>query len=89
MTPDNKGNIYVVDTSGHVWVAQPNSTATPFATLPFAPAADHADGLVVDNVKERLYVDYYDTNEILVYSIKPGATYGTIIHKMCNTTTCP
>jgi len=89
MAPDNKGNIYFVDTSGEVWVAQPNSTATFFATLPFVPGAGNTNGLVVDNVKERLYVANYEGSEILVYSNKPGATYGTIIHKICTTTTCP
>ncbi len=41
--------------------------------------------MAVDNVKQRLYVSNRAGNEILVYSTKSGATYGTLIHTIPTT----
>ena len=79
MAPDSLGNVYVVDFSSNVWLIQPNSTATLFATLPFVQTF----GIAVDNVKKRVYIDNPGGNQILVYSTS-GSTKGMLIHTIHN-----
>jgi len=49
-------------------------------TLPFSQAF----GIAVDNIKKRVYFSDFFGQQIVVYSIAPGATYGTLIHTMHN-----
>jgi hypothetical protein len=81
LTPDNLGNIYVVDGTNTVYIEHPDLSATTFVTLPFTGCF----GIVLDSVHQHLYVSNTLGNQILVYSTKPGATYGTLIHTIPTT----
>ena len=52
LTPDNLGNIYVVDGTNTVFIEHPDLSATTFVTLPFAGCF----GIALDSVHQHLYV---------------------------------
>jgi NHL repeat len=84
---DNKGGEYEAATfSGNTVVYNfvGGVTSATFVSLPFTPSFNEC-GMAVDNVKQRLYVSNRAGNEILVYSTKSGATYGTLIHTIPTT----
>jgi DNA-binding beta-propeller fold protein YncE len=66
---DAKGNIYMGNLDGSVWINSPLAYEYQFLQLSFVPS-----GIAIDNVRGRVYFSNYNGNSISVYS-----TTGTLL----------
>jgi DNA-binding beta-propeller fold protein YncE len=66
---DAKGNIYMGNLDGSVWINSPQAYEYQLLQLSFVPS-----GIAIDNVRGRVYISNYNGNSISVYS-----TAGTLL----------
>lgn len=66
---DAKGNIYMGNLDGSVWINSPLGSEYEFLQLSFVPS-----GIAIDNIRGRVYISNYNGNSISVYS-----TSGTLL----------